>query len=479
MHWRTTAILLLATLGIGTYISLHDLKAPTRAERESLTKQVISLPPESVTQLTLQVPTGKIVVERTDGGWRLIPQGVRADESRVTGLLEQTSPLAAQRVLSGSPKKPLDYAAYGLAPEAGSLTLTAKGRATTVLFGDKTPVGTLRYAKRADRPEVYVVPAALFDESDVPLEQFRDPALIPIKSWTAESLTVASQRASFSLRRQGENWELTQPIEDRAERGGVTTLLNRVGSLRISRFVDDAPPVERLSEWGFDRPMAELTVTGADAPKPIRVFFGKPLAEAAEMVYAKRSDEPALYAVAASDVEALLVDSHGLRSKACFEFFTGQVTKIALENGRTRWSAVKQAERWKAEGTNAELETKRVEDFLNTAADLRLGGFVEDAPADLVRYGLAPPQGTIAIWTAGAAAPQRLLIGEAIEKTTNRYGRIEGRAAVVRLPDVATELLKITADSLRSEPSAPVPPTVSAASPKAGKETASPPHATR
>ena len=462
MPWRTTVILLLATIGIGAYISLHELRQPTREEYQSLAKQVVSLSPESVTQLTLQVPTGKIVAERTGGGWQLLPQGVRADEARVTGLLDQTSPLRAERAFSGSPEKPLDYAAYGLAPEAGSLTLTAKGRATTILVGDKTPVGSFRYAKRADRPDVYVVPASLFDESDVPLEQFRDPYLMPVKSWTMESLTVASPRASFALRRRGESWVLLQPVEDRADRGEVTTLLNRAGSLRISRFVDDVPPVERLAEYGFDHPMAELTVTVKDVPKPVAIFFGKSVADAAGMVYAKRSDEPALYAVAASDVEALLTDPHGLRSKACFEFFTSQVTKIELENGRTRWSAAKEAGRWKAEGTNAELETKRVEDFLNTAADLRLGGFIEEAPADLARYGLSPPRGKLSIWTDAAESPQQLLVGEVIEKTANHYGRIEGRPAVVRLPEVATELLKITVDSLR--PGGTTPASVAPAS---------------
>lgn len=459
MHWRTTVVLLLATVGIGAYISLRDLRQPTREERDTLTKQVVNVAPDSVTQVTLQVPTGKIVVERAGSGWRLMPQGVRADESRIAGLLDQTSPLTAQRVLSGPPEKPLDYAAFGLSPEAGSVTLTAKGRAITVLFGDTTPVGTSRYAKRADRPEVYVVPATLFDESDVPLEQWRDPFLVPVKNWTAEALTAAAPRASFALQRRGESWSLTQPLEDRADRGEVTTLLNRLGSLRIARFVDDAPPAERLSEWGFDQSTAELTLT-IQGSQPITVFFGKPLpdpagggAGAAGMVYAKRSDEPALYAVAASDVDALLIDPHSLRSKACFDFFTSQVTKIDLEEGATRWTAVKRDGRWTLEGTNEPLDERRVEDWLNTAADLRLGGFVEEAPTELARYGLAPPRGTLTLWMEGADAPQRLFVGDAIEKTTNRYGRIEGRLAVVRLPEIITALLAATLEPL-SAPSA-------------------------
>jgi hypothetical protein len=449
MHWRTTIVLLLITIGVGAYISLRDLRQPTREERDALAKQVINVAPDSVTQVTLQVPTGTIVVERAGSGWRLMPQGVRADESRIAGLLNQTSPLTAQRVLSGSPEKPLDDAAFGLSPEAGSITWLANGRSTTLLFGDTTAVGESRYAKRADRPEIYVVPASLFDESAVPREQFRDPSLIPVTGWTVDTLAVESQASAFALTRRGEAWWLMKPLEDLAGRGEVTTLVNRVGGIRIARFVDDVPQAERLAEWGFDHPKAALTVTVKEAPGAVTIVFGKTLPDAPGMVYAKRSDEPALYAVAASDVDSLLIDPHGLRSKACFEFFTSQAAKIELQSGDTRWTAVKRDGRWQAEGTGAVLDTARVEDLLNTAADLRLGGFVEDAAAETKRYGLTPPRGALALWSEGAEMPQRLLVGDTVQGTTNRYGRIDGRPAVVRLPGLVTNLLGTTVDALR------------------------------
>ena len=474
MHWRTTVILLLITVGVGTYVSLYELKQPTREERDTLTKQVVSIPPEAVTQLTLRTSKGQLVVEHTAQGWRLVPQGARADESRISDLLNQLNPLAAQRALSGSPKKPLEYTAFGLSPERGALTLLAHGRSTTILFGDNTPVGKERYAKRADRPEVYVVSASLFDESDVPPEQFRDPSLLPVKHWAVDTLAVTAQTSVFSLAHRGEAWWVTQPLEDRADRGTVTTLVNRLGSVRIARFVEDAPQVERLAEWGFDHPKAELRATMTDAPDPVTVFFGKTVPDAPGMVYAKRSDEPALYAVAAADLDALLLDPHDLRSKACFEFFTSQVTKIELQSGQTHWTARKQDGRWRAENGGTALDTDRVERFLNTASDLRLSGFVEDAPEKLGRYGLDPPRGALAIWIEGAEAPQqRLLVGEVVQGTTNRYGFIEGRQAVLRLPEPVTTLLQTTLDALRPEATAatagasPVAATVPPSAPNA------------
>ena len=100
------------------------------------------------------------------------------------------------------------------------------------------------------------------------------------------------------------------------------------------------------------------------------------------------------------------------------------------------------------------LDAALVEAFLNTLADLRLLEFVDERPQDLARYGLASVAGAISVWTANPDAPQRLLVGSAVEGTTNRYGRIEGREAVVRLPEIATELLAMTAESF-TEPRVP------------------------
>ena len=450
MRWRTTLILFLATIGIGAYVSLRELKQPTREDRALLADQVMSVAPDTVTQLILKNSKGTVTIEHADRGWRLAPQQLRADESRVSGVLDQLSPLTAERILAGTPEKPLDYAAFGLAPEQGSVTVVANGRLTTLLFGHVTPVGQLRYAKLADHPQVYLVPASSYDEWDVPLEQLRDSSLMPMRGWTVESLAVQAAPMPFSLAYHDDAWWVAAPFQDRADRTEVSALVNRVNSLRIDRVVEDAPQVEHVAEWGLDHPKAELVVGLKDLPAPITIVFGAPVPDAAGMVYAKRSDEPALYAVAASDVDALLLDPHSLRSKACFEFFTGQVSKVALQRGDAGWTAVKQNGQWKADPGELPLDTERVESFLNTAADLRVDGF-EAAPGDLAGYGLNPPEGRLAIWTTGKETPQRVLIGAAAPKTENRYGQIEGRPAIVRLPEAVTTLLETTLEALRPD----------------------------
>ena len=449
-RWKTTALLLLVTVGVGAYISLYELKQPAPEEREQLAKEIVSLPRESVTQLVLELPAVKATLTHDGTAWRLAPGGVRAHEELINGILRHTNPLRAERALTASAEQPLDPKAFGLDPPAGRITFLSRGVPTTLLIGETTAVHGNRYLQVTGRPEVFVVPGGVFDDANQPLESFRDPLLIRADAWSVDALTVTAPETALSLARRDNAWQLTQPLADVADRAEVNALLGRLGQLRIQRWVDERPQVEGLSIWGFNRPALEVTVRlHGDPPASVTLFFGAPLPDDASLVYAKRSDEPALYAVAAQDLEALKPDPHGLRAKACFELFSSLVKQVDVSRDGTGWTIERAEGTWRQAGSDQALEAQRVEEFLGRLADLRLAGFEEYAPSDLARYGLGSPHGAIAVWTTDRDTPQRLLVGATLAGSESRYGRLEGRGAVVRLPAAVTGLLATTPEQLR------------------------------
>lgn len=462
MRWKTTLVLLLLTVGIGAYVSLYELKQPSPEEREQLSKRVLSLDADTVSQIALDLPQAKLTLTREASMWFLAPQRVRANPELVNQFLNQLAPLSADRVLSGTSTKPLDVKAFGLEPAIGWITVVTKGSSVTLLIGDTTPVGNHRYVQIAGRPEIFVVSASLLDEVNKSINEFRDPLLIRADPWMADEFTLTTADRRLALIRQERGWRLTQPFSDQADRSDVNELINHLAAVRIQRFVDDAPQVERLADWGFDQPQAELILHQRTVPPAATtLFFGKPLPDNAQLIYAKRSDEPSLYAVNRSDVEALSVDPHGLRNKACFEFFSSSVRKIEVVKEAHAWAIEQTNGQWRTPQAAEALDGNTVEEFLSKLSDLRLSGFVEDAPSDLGRYGLAPPWGTITVWTTGSESPQTLSVGSVVEESANRYGRIEGREAVVRLPDLITELLSTAPDQLRQAPPTPRQPSPS------------------
>lgn len=454
MRWKTTLVLLLAVLGLGTFISVYEIRRPTPQQREALAKVVLDLPAETVTQLTLRLPRAEVSLARAGSQWTITPQGFRADAELIEAFLSQLAPLTAERVLGGTAERPLDPTAYGLEPPAAQVTALANGTPATLLIGGTTPLTTHRYAKLADRPEIFTVPPGVFDAINHPPETFRDPRLLRVNRWRLKTLTVSSPTTGFTLTQGDRDWTLTHPVTDRAEAAEVQTLLRQLEDLRIRRVLDDAPQVEQWATWGFDRPTAEVRLREEGASSDLTLFVGAPLAEDTALLYAKRSDEPSLYAVAKADVAALLRDPHGLRSKACFEFFASQARRVEVSWEGATQSLERAEQGWKASATGQVLAAPEVERFLSALADLRLGGFVEDAPSDLSRYGLEPPAGSVAVWLEGEEQPQRLMVGGPLEGSTNRYGRIEHRHTVVRLPEEATTLLRnAPAPSAASAPS--------------------------
>ena len=453
MRWKTTVVLLAATIGTGAFISLYEIKQPSVEERKRLSRELLDLAPESVTQIDIQGPTATVSLSRDGARWRLGPQRARANEELISQLLSDTAPLMAQRFLTEAPDKPLDLNAFGLDPALVRLTLTAEGKTTTLLLGETTPVHNNRYAKRADQPQVAVIGPTLFETINQPAEVFRDPLLMRFDTWMADAVTITASSRTLALARDGMDWRVTQPVNDRADRAAVMNLLSTVGGLRVARIVEETPPEDQRSAWGLEAPHAEITLTmRGDPPSSLTVSFGKPLPDDVTLLYAQRSDEQALYAIAASSVDALLQEPNSLRVKACVEFFTSEVTKVEVVHGEASWTIERKDDTWQpvsGTGSGTKLSDEAVEGFLNTLADVRLIDFLDEHPQDLARYGLQPPEGTISVWTTNPEAPQRVLVGAAIESSANRYGRIEGREAVVSLPETVTSLLQTPLEQFR------------------------------
>ena len=449
MRGTTTLVLVVTTIGLGAYVSLVELRRPTPQQREDLARQLLDLDPDAVQEIGLALPAGSLTLTReADGPWRIAPEGFRADGALVDRLLADVAPLRVERTLASA--SPLDPASFGLAPPEGTLTFVAGGARHTLLLGQPTAVGNWRYLKRPDSPDIHTVSPALFDDANRSPAAYRDTQLVDASAWDINALEVRGLGHRIALRRAGQQWRLTEPLEDTADRSEVTMYLNRLGGIRIRRFVDDHPQVEHAAAWGFEQPMVELLLERQEArPQRLRLVVGASVADDATLVYAKRDDEPPVYAVARADAEALLANPHGLRARAPFTFFTADVRKVEAAREGGAWAIAREGGAWQEDGgAGRPLDAARVDELLRELADLRLSGFEDEAPQELARYGLDPPSGRIEVWVTGREEPERLLLGAPVAGGASRYGRIEGRPAIVRLPPEAWALVSGSLEAL-------------------------------
>lgn len=173
MRWKTTVVLLLATVGIGAYIALYEIKQPTPEQRPRVAKRVARIPSDTVIRMTIESPQATLTLTREGTVWHFDPEGFRADPQRISRILAYTESLFANRILSDSAEQPLEPSMFGLDPAVGRLTLLTDEGETTLHFGEATAVAGYRYLQRADRPEVFIIATGLFDAINQPLETFR------------------------------------------------------------------------------------------------------------------------------------------------------------------------------------------------------------------------------------------------------------------------------------------------------------------
>lgn len=107
---------------------------------------------------------------------------------------------------------------------------------------------------------------------------------------------------------------------------------------------------------------------------------------------------------------------------------------FVLERDRRRWR-IREPFETRADG-------ELVEQFLQALGGARSGGFIADQPRDLHRFGLQPSAADIAVTNSRGEVVQRLHIGMPVGAgTQDRYGMVEGRPVVFRVPAAVLQAL--------------------------------------
>src|SRR5512147_2333375 len=101
MRLRNTLILALLLLGLGAY--LYFVESKQIAEEAKKTK-LVDFNPDDVTALTLTYPDREIVLEKSDGVWRLTkPVQTAADDITVKNLLRAIADAEVKKTLDEPP----------------------------------------------------------------------------------------------------------------------------------------------------------------------------------------------------------------------------------------------------------------------------------------------------------------------------------------------------------------------------------------
>jgi hypothetical protein len=261
-------------------------------------------------------------------------------------------------------------------------------------------------------------------------------------------LTLKRSGESIELKREGDAWQMAAPVRARADRGPVEEVITNALTSKIDREIVAAP--SSLTDFGLDKPAAEVTLTLKDGKQLALLLGGK--SPTGVWVYAKERDKPNVFVIGDSVLRDATRPVADFRDKAILAFDRQQVTgleiatpdgTLALEPADNRWKLTRPV----ALGADADA----VSGFLEKLGAAKVKEFVAEAPASLAPYGLDRPwRVTLHTGKDKDRASRALLIGK-VEPSKGVYAMRDGEASVLLIPDDVWTALPKNVASVRDK----------------------------
>lgn len=304
----------------------------------------------------------RVRIRRDGNRWNFeTPIIARASRTAIELAINELNTLKAKTFSPSPAPNPLPSAAPLL-----RLTLEGTNQLETLFLGE--PAGPVQpaapgreavrdyYAQLDGRAAVFTVaaPVRLIESLRTAQESLREKRILEFDAAAVSAVTLAapvlSNQAPITLQRleapagqardADQAWQVvvrgdgTQgPQTLPADPAAVRTLLERLTLLSAGQFKSDAPTGADLEDWGFNRPLREISLTVTGTPAPLVLRLGT---DAARTVYARvgTPTEPgaSIYTVPADIVEDLTLLPSAWRNRTVAEPLpaTARITALKI-----------------------------------------------------------------------------------------------------------------------------------------------------
>jgi hypothetical protein len=253
-------------------------------------KRLLTVTAEKVSRLELISKNRDIEFGRNEDEWQILkPKPLRADGTQVSELLGKLAD--ARMDLSGSNKDLEDAAsAFARATPVATARVTDQS-GTQELQVRKSQVRKSKdtyYAKSSVVEGAYKIDSSLGQAVDKGLDDFRNKKLFDFGFNEPTKIEVHSGTQAYFLSKSGPDWWSNGK---KMEAGSVQDFISKLRDLTADKFV----------ESGFANPAIDITVTSDEGKRVEKVFIAK----SGNSYIARRENEPSLYQLDSSSVDAL------------------------------------------------------------------------------------------------------------------------------------------------------------------------------
>ena len=307
------------------------LQIPTASWRDP---KLLRLPAEVITSITLNQPSGQIVISRENehAPWLLDkPLKTRGSKERITELLSAILNIEiteAKDVTAVTKEE-----AQTIHADEIKVTIESKTRGKSYELTVKKPADeqqAVTTATTAYRKPAFTVVAKNLLSLWVSPNALRDHLLAQIDGERLEFITITSKtHPEINLRNEGGSWYLQRHGKwDPANGDRVSRCLNALNTFEILQFAADS--AADLAPFGLDDPFQTVTWTPT-REKPVKLMLGHNPDKT--QFFAKYETEPFIYRIDASLLPSLPTDGIKWKGLGALRFTTFALRRISVALG--------------------------------------------------------------------------------------------------------------------------------------------------
>ena len=394
MIWRNLGIVAVLFAGLGAFVYFYEIEGGKRREEAAEeAKKLFQFEKEEVKSISLTRSDGSIILEKENGSWKLVaPIEAKADEAAVDGLASELSSTLLERSLESSP---VDWKDYGLENPNLKITVGLKdGRRLNLELGDKDFNQASVFGRVPHLAKVLVLPASLYTTVDKELLDFRDKSVLDFDREQVREVRIRARRKTYRLQKEGEDWSIREPIQARADRAEIRSLLSDLEFARVEEFVERG--AGRLKTYGLNEPSSRVDLFLGDSRARKTLLVGK---QVGAQFYAKDDSGEDVFRIKEDLVDKLELDLSKLRDRKMARFERDEVKRVEVKLPDREFEFARNSEdQWRlrtpaGHGEKSVLEYK----LFWPLEDLEGKEIVDRANLDDPKYGFSEPSAEVKV----------------------------------------------------------------------------------
>lgn len=255
---------------------------------------------------------------------------------------------------------------------------------------------------------------------------------------------VSSTGERTTLEKRDAGWRVTAPADLAADEAEVSAITSNLATVDVEREVDPNPA--DLAQFGLETPRIVVGFRVEGSGTVERLEIGEKTATGGDL-YAKTGSSPRVFLISGFLDTTFDRETFDLRDKAILVFDRTAVTSAEVVSADHAVTFTRAGESWRLSVPfDAKADYSAVEALLGRLGSAQMKAIVDEAPADLTKYGLARPSVTVTLSAGSARAA--LLVGD---RTPDNlvYAKDASRAMVFTVDSFVVEDLRKAPNDFR------------------------------